>query len=265
MKHPSGPSQRQLRAGELIRHALADIFLRGETGDPELEKLAVSVVEVQMSPDLRHCHGLCAAADARSGRGPACRRSTATGNISAAWWRRKIEMKFMPEIRFRIDTALDYAGKIDELLTTRRWRSDLEHIEEMKKRGQPVHGWVVLDKPLGMTSTQAVAQGPAAVQCRKGRPWRNARSTGHRAAADCARRGDQDRAMGHGRAENLSIHGRHGARSARPTIWKAKLRLLPISRPSANRYRIDTTSISRRYHAGAAGFFGHQDRRRTGL
>jgi ribosome-binding factor A len=49
----AGPSQRQLRAGELIRHALADILMRGDTGDPELEKLAVSVVEVQMSPDLR--------------------------------------------------------------------------------------------------------------------------------------------------------------------------------------------------------------------
>ncbi|MGH6907255.1 MAG: ribosome-binding factor A, partial [Aestuariivirga sp.] len=49
----SGPSQRQLRAGELIRHALASIFLRGETGDPELERLNPTVVEVQVSPDLK--------------------------------------------------------------------------------------------------------------------------------------------------------------------------------------------------------------------
>ena len=52
-KGSEGPSQRQLRAGELIRHALADILMRGDKGDPKLEKLAVSVVEVQMSPDLR--------------------------------------------------------------------------------------------------------------------------------------------------------------------------------------------------------------------
>ena len=60
MRYPSDermsrvtPSQRQLRAGELIRHALADILLRGETGDPELEALKVSVHEVQVSPDLK--------------------------------------------------------------------------------------------------------------------------------------------------------------------------------------------------------------------
>ncbi len=44
------PFQRQLRAGELIRHALADIFLRGETNDPDLERLTPTVVEVQISP-----------------------------------------------------------------------------------------------------------------------------------------------------------------------------------------------------------------------
>ena len=53
MSHSSTPSQRMLRAGELIRHALADVFMRGETGDPELERLKFSVVEVQMSPDLK--------------------------------------------------------------------------------------------------------------------------------------------------------------------------------------------------------------------
>mgnify|MGYP000063501357 FL=1 len=53
MSKGSAPSQRQLRAGELIRHALADIFLRGESGDPDLERLNPTVVEVQMSPDLK--------------------------------------------------------------------------------------------------------------------------------------------------------------------------------------------------------------------
>jgi len=53
MSKGSAPSQRQLRAGELIRHALAEILLRGETGDPELERLGVSVHEVQVSPDLK--------------------------------------------------------------------------------------------------------------------------------------------------------------------------------------------------------------------
>jgi ribosome-binding factor A len=125
MKHPSGPSQRQLRAGELIRHALADIFLRGETGDPELERLIPSVVEVQMSPDLKIATAYV--------------RSFVAGNeqaLLAALDRNKkyirglvapkVEMKFMPEIRFRVDTALDYAGKIDELLKSPEVARDLK-------------------------------------------------------------------------------------------------------------------------------------------
>lgn len=115
MKQKSGPSQRQLRAGELIRHALAEIFLRGETGDPELEKLQPSVIEVAMSPDLR-----IATAYVRplvDGQGEVLLRALdrnkryIRGLVAP-----KIDMKFMPEIRFRIDTAMDYAEKIDRLL-----------------------------------------------------------------------------------------------------------------------------------------------------
>ena len=61
-----GGSQRQLRVGELIRHALADIFLRGESGDPDLERLNPTVVEVQISPDLK-----IATAFVRTGAGAA--------------------------------------------------------------------------------------------------------------------------------------------------------------------------------------------------
>ena len=49
----SAPSQRQLRVGELVRHELASVFSRGETGDPTLERLGVTGLEVAVSPDLR--------------------------------------------------------------------------------------------------------------------------------------------------------------------------------------------------------------------
>ena len=55
----SGPSQRQLRVGELVRHALADVFARGEAG-PELDGVLVSIAEVRMSPDLKHATALVA-------------------------------------------------------------------------------------------------------------------------------------------------------------------------------------------------------------
>jgi ribosome-binding factor A len=125
MKHPSGPSQRQLRAGELIRHALADIFLRGETGDPELEKVAVSVLEVRMSPDLRlataYVRPLLGGRDAALLKALERNRKYIRGLVAP-----KVEMKFMPEIRFRVDTALDYAGKIDELLKSPAVARDLK-------------------------------------------------------------------------------------------------------------------------------------------
>jgi len=115
MKHKSGPSQRQLRAGELIRHALAEILLRGESGDPEIDRLGATVTEVAMSPDLR-----IATAYVRSfvdGKGEALvaaldrNRRYIRGLLAP-----KLDMKFMPEVRFRIDTASDYAEKIDRLL-----------------------------------------------------------------------------------------------------------------------------------------------------
>jgi ribosome-binding factor A len=115
MSKSNAPSQRQLRAGELIRHALSDILFRGESGDPELEGLAVSVLEVQMSSDLK-----IATAFVRTLVMGADQRALEALNRNAKFIRgllaRKVDMKFMPEVRYKIDTALDYATKIDELL-----------------------------------------------------------------------------------------------------------------------------------------------------
>lgn len=115
MSHGSAPSQRMLRAGELIRHALAEVFLRGETGDPELERLRFSVVEVQMSPDLKIATAFVRPLIAGEEKQVlhACTRNQAyiKGLLAP-----KLDMKFMPQLRFRIDTSLDYASKIDELL-----------------------------------------------------------------------------------------------------------------------------------------------------
>lgn len=120
-----GPSQRQLRAGELIRHALADVLMRGETGDPALEKMTVSVVEVQMSPDLKiataYVRGLIAAQDEAILAALHRNRKYMRGLVAP-----KLDMKFMPELRFRIDTSLDYANKIDALLHDPKVERDLK-------------------------------------------------------------------------------------------------------------------------------------------
>lgn len=125
MSKGSAPSQRQLRAGELIRHALADIFMRGESGDPDLERLNPTVVEVQISPDLK-----IATAFVRTlqpGKEEALLQAL---NRNKRYIRGlvapKLEMKFTPEIRYRVDTALDYANHIDELLKSPEVARDLE-------------------------------------------------------------------------------------------------------------------------------------------
>jgi ribosome-binding factor A len=129
MMQNTGPSQRQLRAGELVRHALADVFLRGDTGDPEIERLRPSVVEVSMSPDLR-----IATAYVRplaEGESEALitalerNRRYIRGLLAP-----KLDMRYMPEIRFKIDTALDYAEKIDQLLKDPAVARDLEPEKE---------------------------------------------------------------------------------------------------------------------------------------
>lgn len=125
MKPSAGPSQRQLRAGELIRHALAGIFLRGETGDPDLERLTPSVVEVQISPDMKiataYVRTLFAGKEQQLLESLNRNKKYIRGLVAP-----RLEMKFTPEIRFRVDTALDYASKIDDILRSPKVSRDLD-------------------------------------------------------------------------------------------------------------------------------------------
>jgi len=115
MTSSKAPSQRQLRAGELIRHALAEIILRGEVGDPELDRFGLGVHEVAMSPDLKIA--TVYVRPLRDGRNDVALKLLAKhARYIRGLLAPRLDMKFMPEIRFRIDTALDYAEKIDRLL-----------------------------------------------------------------------------------------------------------------------------------------------------
>ncbi len=125
MSKAAAPSQRMLRAGELIRHALAEIFMRGDTGDPELDRLKPSVHEVQMSPDLKiataYVRPLVMGNEQKLLH--ACTRNQRyiKGLLGP-----KVDMKFMPQLRFRVDTALDYAAKIDDILRSPAVARDLD-------------------------------------------------------------------------------------------------------------------------------------------
>ena len=120
-----GPTQRSLRVGELVRHALAEILTRGDVHDEVIETHLITVAEVRMSPDLRvatayvlplggHDNATVVAALDRNRRH--LRHEIA----------RKINLKFAPDIRFRIDEGFENAARIDRLLRTPQVRQDLD-------------------------------------------------------------------------------------------------------------------------------------------
>ena len=109
------PSQRQLRVGEEIRHALADLFRRGDFHDPELAELNVTVTEVRISPDLRNATAFVTPL----GGGPMDETLTALRR-AAPFLRgqiaRAINLRHAPTLSFEADTSFDYAGRIDDIL-----------------------------------------------------------------------------------------------------------------------------------------------------
>ena len=120
-----GPTQRSLRAGELVRHALAEILARGEVHDEVIGSRLITVPEVRMSPDLRlatvyvlplggHDNAAVLAALDRNRR------------YFRAEVAKRVNLKFAPDIRFRIDERFAEAERIDRLLSTPQVRRDLE-------------------------------------------------------------------------------------------------------------------------------------------
>jgi ribosome-binding factor A len=122
---PQGPSQRQLRAGELVRHALVEILRETDLLDPVLAGVSVTVTEVRMSPDLRHA--LCFieplggvhSADVVGGL-----------NRSAKFLRGRlghaIDLKFTPDLKFVHDETFDAAARMNRLFEDPKVRRDLE-------------------------------------------------------------------------------------------------------------------------------------------
>lgn len=120
-----GPSQRQLRAGELVRHALVDILAREGLRDPAFDRVMISVTEVRPSPDLRSAKVYVAPL----GSGDAKALATAL-NKSAGFLRgrlgKEIDMKFTPELHFHADTSFDAASELDSVLSRPGVKRDLD-------------------------------------------------------------------------------------------------------------------------------------------
>jgi ribosome-binding factor A len=125
------PSQRMQRVAELIRHTMAELLVRSAIGDPVLERSAITIPEVRMSPDLKlatifvmplgdnSIADVLAALDRH--------KKYLRGQIA-----RRIDLRFAPDIRFKADPSFDYGAKIDALLELPEVKRDLS-----KQKGKP--------------------------------------------------------------------------------------------------------------------------------
>ncbi len=134
----AGGSARQLRVGELVRHALAEMLVRGDIHDPVIETHMLTVPEVRMSPDLRLATIYVTPLGGRDEEEVLAalenNKRYMRGEIS-----RRVNLKFAPEIRFRIDERFDEAERIGKLLRTPAVQRDLQgphsHEEDSQNPG----------------------------------------------------------------------------------------------------------------------------------
>lgn len=127
--HSKGPSQRQLRAGELIRHALVDILQRENLREPALAGVSVTVSEVRVSPDLKQATVYCLPLGGGHETEVVDALNHASHHLRGLLGRR-IDMKFTPGLKFVADESFAEARRIDELLARPDVARDLRHDDE---------------------------------------------------------------------------------------------------------------------------------------
>jgi len=108
------PSQRQLRVGEELRHALARILQRGELRDPALQE-AITVTEVRVSPDLKNATAYVMPLGGRH-RAEVVAALTRSAGFLRGQIAREVPLRYTPVLSFALDTSFDHASRINELL-----------------------------------------------------------------------------------------------------------------------------------------------------
>jgi|TARA_B100000282_G_C31546697_1_gene405549 ribosome-binding factor A len=120
----SGPSQRQLRVGELIRRALSEILMQGIIHDPDLNRISVTVSEVSASPDLKIATAYVCPLGGEGGEDLiallAKNKSEIRRSIS-----KKLTLKYTPDLRFRLDETFDRMDETRRLFSQENIKRDL--------------------------------------------------------------------------------------------------------------------------------------------
>ena len=128
---PTGPSQRQLRVGEALRHALAEVLTRNDIRDPELEGVSVTITQVKPSPDMRYATVYCEPLGGENAQVVIAALNRHKGFLRGEMGHR-LTMKFTPELRFVEDESFAEAQKIETILNSPQVQRDLaaSHDEE---------------------------------------------------------------------------------------------------------------------------------------
>ncbi|MCY4031075.1 MAG: tRNA pseudouridine(55) synthase TruB [Hyphomicrobiales bacterium] len=151
----SNTGVRQLRVGETMRRILAELLSRGDLPHPDLRRLHISITEVHVSPDLRNASVFLMPLEGKE-------TDAALGALekTKGLLRRQLSMQMVlkryPDLSFSIDPSFDAAREVDRLLNLPQVARDLQSKEEAART--PPSGWLILDKPRGITSARAVAR-----------------------------------------------------------------------------------------------------------
>lgn len=126
MTQGAGPSQRQLRVGELIRRRVSEVLTQGDIHDPDLNGISITVGEVRASPDLKVAtvYVMPLGGEGAEEALTALRRNQSEIRRTVA---RGLELKFAPELRFELDDTFDRMDATRELFSRDNVRRDVEN------------------------------------------------------------------------------------------------------------------------------------------
>ncbi len=121
----SGPSQRSLRVGEVVRHAVTEILARGDLPGDVFATAFVTIPEVRMSPDLKLATVFVTIHDQKNA-GTVLAAFEQNRKAIRAQVAHRLNLKFAPDVRFKLDDRLDEVARIDALLRSPQVRRDLD-------------------------------------------------------------------------------------------------------------------------------------------
>jgi ribosome-binding factor A len=133
-QRPSGPSQRQLRVGEEVRHVLVEVLARGQLRDPDLQGMSITVAEVRMSPDLKHATAYVMPLGGGKIDDVVKALKRASGFLRGEV-ARAVRLRVAPEISFAADRSFEEASRIEAALRRPEVQRDLATPETERDDG----------------------------------------------------------------------------------------------------------------------------------